>query len=160
VRHRCGIASGATPLLERAKYCHNYRACLSKKILRKGKKGFGNLTRNNATRTGSRRVLFISIIQTKYDMTPPNNKIPHFWCVTRQSSHLKRPSKDALTLALYLAPEANILDAKKLVWSKVSPKLRCTELFLLKSQTSRGEVRNFGLLGFEFKIGFFKNIFC
>jgi hypothetical protein len=49
-------------------------------------------------------------------------------------------------------PEANILDAKKLVWSQVNPKLRCTELFLLESQTSRGEVRNFGLLGFEFKI--------
>jgi hypothetical protein len=28
-------------------------------------------------------------------------------------------------------PEANILDAKKLVWSQVNPKLRCTELFLL-----------------------------
>jgi hypothetical protein len=51
--------------------------------------------------------------------------------------------------------EANILDAKKLVWSQVNPKLRCTELFLLESQTSRGEVRNFGLLGFEFKINFF-----
>jgi hypothetical protein len=27
-------------------------------------------------------------------------------------------------------PEANILDAKKLVWSQVNPKLGCTELFL------------------------------
>jgi hypothetical protein len=53
--------------------------------------------------------------------------------------------------------EANILDAKKLVWSQVA--LRCTELFLLESQTSRGEVRNLGLLGFEFKIDFFKDIF-
>jgi hypothetical protein len=26
--------------------------------------------------------VFISIILTKYDMTPPNDKIPHFWCVT------------------------------------------------------------------------------
>jgi hypothetical protein len=29
-----------------------------------------------------------------------------------------------------LQPEANILDAKKLVWSQVNPKLGCTELFL------------------------------
>jgi hypothetical protein len=49
-----------------------------------------------------------------------------------------------------MSPKANILDAKKLVWSQVNPKLPCTELFLLESQTSLGEVRNFGLLGFEF----------
>jgi hypothetical protein len=30
---------------------------------------------------------------------------------------------------------------------------------LRESQTSRGEVRNFGLLGFEFRFAFFKNIF-
>jgi hypothetical protein len=60
-----------------------------------------------------------------------------------------------LTWAQDFSPEANILDAKKLVWSQVNPKLRCTELSLLESQTSRGEVRIFGLLGFEFKIDFF-----
>jgi hypothetical protein len=53
--------------------------------------------------------------------------------------------------------EANILDAKKLVWSQVNLKLRCMELFMLESQTSRGEERNFGLLGFEFKIDLKKN---
>jgi hypothetical protein len=29
-----------------------------------------------------------------------------------------------------MIPEANILDAKKLVWSRVNPKLRCRKLFL------------------------------
>jgi hypothetical protein len=62
-------------------------------------------------------------------------------------------------LLLFLDSEANILDAKKLVWSQVNPKLCCTELFLIESQTSRGEVRNFGLLGFGFKIDLKKNIF-
>jgi hypothetical protein len=51
------------------------------------------------------------------------------------------------------------LDAKKLVWSQVNPKLHRGELLLRESQTSCGKVRTFGLLGFEFKFGFFINIF-
>jgi hypothetical protein len=47
-------------------------------------------------------------------------------------------------------PEAKLLDAKKLVWSEVNPKWHRAELLLRESRTSRGEVRNFGLLGFEF----------
>jgi hypothetical protein len=45
-------------------------------------------------------------------------------------------------------PEAKLLDAKKLVWSQVNPKLHRAELLLRESQTSCGKVRTFGLLGF------------
>jgi hypothetical protein len=58
-----------------------------------------------------------------------------------------------------ICSEAKLLDAKKLVWSQVNPKLHHAELLLRESQTSCGKVRTFGLLGFEFKFGFFKNIF-
>jgi hypothetical protein len=44
--------------------------------------------------------------------------------------------------------EAKLLDAKKLVWSQVNPKLHRAELLLRESQTSGVEVRTFGLLGF------------
>jgi hypothetical protein len=37
--------------------------------------------------------------------------------------------------------------------------LHRAELLQRESQTSRNEVRNFGLLGFEFKFAFFLNIF-
>jgi hypothetical protein len=58
-----------------------------------------------------------------------------------------------------LSPEAKLLEAKKLVWSLVNPKLHRAELLVRESQTSRGEVRKFGLLGFEFRFTFFENGF-
>ena len=54
-----------------------------------------------------------------------------------------------------LEAEAKLLDAKKLVWSQVNPKLHRAEHLLRESQTSCGKVRTFGLLGFEFKFDFF-----
>jgi hypothetical protein len=56
--------------------------------------------------------------------------------------------------------EAKLLDAKKLVWSQVNPKLHRAALLPRESQTSCGDVRTFGLLGFEFKFGFFYKHFC
>jgi hypothetical protein len=47
-----------------------------------------------------------------------------------------------------ICSEAKLLDAKKLVWSQVNPKLHHAELLLRESQTSCGEERTFGLLVF------------